>query len=494
MAQSDRDIYYQLAAGGRQLVANFPKFTEAQRLAIPIILDSQAVLLIARTASGKTEAVMSPLLTLLSKGKWEGKPSIIYLAPTRALVNDLYARLHTPLTGFVDVGRRTGEYREPDNQVLITTPESLDSMLVRGWKQGRHFLKNVRAIVLDELHLLAESARGTQLQILLARLDAITGRPVLRIGLSATVPDPKGMALRFLGSGASILIGSGRRGIEIHGCEEPGDIPPRGPGLDLFARIFLRCGKDASSYGSVFKRLIELRKKHNGLKALVFVPSRARCDTLSAALRKYMDGRAPLSVRAHHGSLERALREETEKQMAESNEAIIVATSTLEVGIDIGDVNVVVLDGPPSSVASLLQRVGRGNRRTNSVFVLPVVHNDVEALTMASMLRSADTGDLDPYPQTAHYSVALQQLASIMKQMVRNPLREDVIKFCSSASIVIEIISNPPTLFLRIFNCLACLNIIVNNCFCDLITFKPLVCCRGTRCHVFLYKLTQIFF
>ena len=113
-AATDQELFDQLEAGGRELLGNFPSLTEAQRLAIPEILARRPLLLIARTASGKTEAVLGPLLTLLKKERWVGRPSILHIAPTRALVNDLHRRLEVALGGYVEVGRRTGEYREVD--------------------------------------------------------------------------------------------------------------------------------------------------------------------------------------------------------------------------------------------------------------------------------------------------------------------------------------------------------------------------------------------
>lgn len=426
LVDQDRDIFQRLAAGGRRLVADFPGFTEAQRLAIPDILDRRPTLLVARTASGKTEAVLAPLLTLLTIDRWEGRPSVLYVAPTRALVNDLHRRLEGLLEAYLDVGRRTGEYREPDSQLLITTPESLDSMLARGWSKDGHRLAGVRAIVLDELHLLADSPRGTQLQVLLARLDRITGVPLLRVGLSATVPDPTGLAHRFLGSSASVRVGAGHRSLEIDGCRDDSDVPARGEGVDPLSRRFLRASPGPDGYASLAQRLVELRRELQRLKVLVFVPSRSRCDLLSATLSRHLQGSVPVRVFAHHGSLDKSYRERTEQGMANSDEAIAVATSTLEVGIDIGDVGLVVLDGPPGSVSSLLQRIGRGNRRSSSTFVVPVAHNDVEAVTLASLLRAAMDGELDPCPEAAHYSVAIQQAASIMKQSTGHPRLERI--------------------------------------------------------------------
>lgn len=421
MALSDRDIYQRLRGAGKHLVANFHGFTPAQRLAIPEILDQKNVLLVAGTASGKTEAVLAPLLTVFTENQWKGKPSILYVAPTRALVNDLHSRLGEKLSGYLSVGRRTGEHHEQGCDLLITTPESLDSMLVRLWEKDGHYLRHARAVVLDELHLLSESARGTQLQILLARLERVTRQHLMRIGLSATVADARSLAIRFLGQDASVQIDSGSRSLEIDGLAPRLDLPPRGQGLDPLAELILRSPEDPQFAARIARRLLKVRDERGVLKALVFVPSRAKCDKLSTELKAFLEQEGAIEVRAHHGSLSREAREDTEHKMASRDEGVVVCTSTLEVGIDIGDVSVVVLVGPPGSVAALLQRIGRGCRRFDHVFVLPIAMNSAEALILASMLRSAVTGDLDPVPWTCHYSVAIQQLASILKQAKKKP-------------------------------------------------------------------------
>jgi superfamily II DNA/RNA helicase len=415
-ACSDVDLFGRLAGAGQKVLGRFQRLTEAQRAAIPPLLDHRPVLLVARTASGKTEGVIAPLLTLASQERWRGAPSILYVAPTRALVNDINDRLGTALSGFVDVGRRTGEYREPDRQLLVTTPESLDSMLARGATPGGHVLRHVRAVVLDELHLLAESARGTQLQVLLARLDEVAEGPVLRAALSATVPTPERLAWRFLGPDAVVCQVPGARPLRIDRSGGDGPLPGRGDGIDPLASQLWRVSRGDAGYALLAERLLAIRRASGKLKALVFVPSRARCDRLTADLTRALAGRAPVEVHAHHGSLDQQRREATELALSDAEESIAVATSTLELGIDVGDVGLVVLDGPPGSVSSLLQRTGRANRRSSEVFVVPVVANDVEACILASLLRSSVQGELDPLPEVAHFSVAIQQLASLLFQ------------------------------------------------------------------------------
>jgi ATP-dependent helicase Lhr and Lhr-like helicase len=169
----------------------------------------------------------------------------------------------------------------------------------------------------------------------------------------------------------------------------------------------------------VLPELLLARRKSGPLKAIVFVPSRSRCDSLAAALSKVLSRTSPVKVVAHHGSLSKPEREAAERLLNDSHESVAVATSTLEIGIDIGDISSVVLEGPPGSVSSLLQRVGRANRRGGATHVLPLAGNDVEAAILASMLRSALRGELDPSESPRHYSVAIQQIASILKQTPR---------------------------------------------------------------------------
>ena len=429
----DVDLFNRLGGAGRAVLGSFGGLTEAQRLAIPCILRREPVLVVARTASGKTEAVLAPLLTLKEREEWKGRPSILYLAPTRALVNNIYERLERSLRGFTDVGRRTGEYREPDNELLVTTPESLDSMLVRGRRApGEHLLSGVRAVVLDELHMFAESPRGTQVRVLLARLDRVVGVPVLRIGLSATVENPTVLAQAYLGPSAKPLVSTGHRPLIVDGVAAQSWCARRDAEVDPAAALIARAGA-GGDYSSLARRLTLLREELGGLKALIFVPSRSRCDAVAGAVAQHLQGYVPFAVFAHHGSLDKINRERTEAALRESDESITVATSTLEAGIDIGDVNLVVLDGPPPSVSALLQRVGRGSRRSGTVRVLPIARNSVEAVTIASMLRAAISGEIDPTPTVAHFSVAIQQLASMFAQAKGPPGRAVIESIFSAA-------------------------------------------------------------
>lgn len=418
---TDQEIYRSLTSpSAKHLLGQFSGLTEVQRRAIPTIVGRTRSLLIAPTASGKTEAAAGPLVELKWRERWIGHRSILWVAPTRALVNDIHRRLAIELAGYESIGRRTSEHHEPECDILVTTPESLDSMLARGTDRdgvGRHLLHATQAIVLDELHLLAESARGTQLQILLERLDRVTSQAVLRVALSATVADAHGVARRFLGPNAVVVLARGGRALRVDRRSGDGPLPVRGEsGIDSLVSDIWRSERPENV---IAERLLSIRGCGEPLKALVFVPSRKRCDELAAALDETIARRTPVRVLAHHGSLSQGHREGTEAALSVEREAVAVATATLELGIDIGDVSLVVLEGPPGSVSSLLQRIGRANRRGNAVHVVPVARSLAEACMLASMIRAAERGELDPTPLAAHYSVAIQQLASFFYQKRR---------------------------------------------------------------------------
>ena len=245
----------------------------------------------------------------------------------------------------------------------------------------------------------------------------MTAQPVLRLALSATVADANGLAQRFLGpQGVTLCVGGGRA-LRVDRRSGDGPLPGRGQGgVDPMVSEIWRSGRPEDV---IAERLLSIRGPDDPLKALVFVASRRRCDELAAALDESITRRTPVRVLARHGSLSQGHREATEATMGVEREAVVVATATLELGIDIGDIGLVILEGPPSSVSSLLQRVGRANRRGNEVHVVPVARSVADVCILASMIRAAGGGELDPTLVTAHYSVAIQQLASLLYQKRR---------------------------------------------------------------------------
>ena len=399
---SDPEIARLLPRTWDPFLGRFGRLTQVQREAIPEILGGGDVLVCAPTATGKTEAVCAPLIErhLSRTDPWR----IVYVSPTRALVNDLAARLSGPMQQLgVRVTRRTGDHKDSlkgPAMVIITTPESLDSLLCRGRRGADdHVLFGVDAVVLDEVHLLFGSPRGEQVRWLLERLRRViaqaarqgaTGSDSLQVvALSATVQEPSDIASTFLRSAVTVTVGGGRT---IEAVSPDVQIPA--PELALPAY---------------------LRGTARGEKVLVFSNARRRVDQLSSALATTL---APLGyhVHAHHGSLSQAVREETETAARDYDKVVVCATSTLEIGIDIGDIDLVVLDGPAPDLPGLLQRVGRGNRRTSQTRVMACAGSLGESIVHAAMIDAVRSGWLGPSQRGPQYAVAVQQIASYIFQ------------------------------------------------------------------------------
>ena len=359
----------------------FANLREAQEATIEPLLDNRNVILTSGTGSGKTEAVMAPLVNKYWRKAIETDSLfLLYIAPTKALVNDLEKRLHPPLAALnLRVGVRHGDRDDLKSgatpHILITTPESLDVMLFR--KDSA--LQSLRAVVIDEVHLLYNTQRGLQLSILLRRLEQKISHKIQCAALSATVGDLSHVRDFLLGPGtdADLLAFSATRSIDAQ----------------------IRHIADIGQLCSLVRRLTEGRKT----KLLVFANSRRECERLSEALH----GIEPLrnSVFTHYSSQSPELRLDIEQKFALIDTAICIATSTMELGIDIGDIDVVLLWGLPTGVDSFLQRIGRGNRRSNKTNVVCLVPDNstaiaIDALHFASLLETAKKGDFpvqEPY-------------------------------------------------------------------------------------------------
>ena len=384
----------------------FPRLTDIQVRAVPAIVTGDDVLICAPTGTGKTEAYVSPVVERLLTDSLAGEhPSgersltrrssrerssvegggglrFVIVSPTRALANDLHRRLAPVFeTLGVPFGRYTGEHKEryagrmPD--VAVTTPEALDSMLSR--RPG--VLATVAAIALDEIHVLDGTARGDQLRVLLHRLEGVADRPPQRLAASATVPDPHTLAARYLR--APRVVAS------------PGGRPIR-------ARAFTGRGVGDMA------RHVDVLAEGGCRKVLVFCNSRRDVEELAFGLRGAT--RFAAAVHPHHGSLARAERERTERRFLEAPAAVAVATLTLELGIDIGSVDYVLLSGPPSSVSSLLQRIGRGGRRSEGPARAGYAFTDeAERMLFRALLGCAARGDLCADATDFRPSVLVQQ-------------------------------------------------------------------------------------
>ena len=405
MNELERDV--QIAAALPRVwpyfFAPFGRLTAVQRQAVLPILRGEDVLVMSATASGKTEAACAPLIEryIGNRNPW----TILYISPTRALVNDLFERLHLPMSQLnLRVERRTGEYHpHGDRQinVLLTTPESFDSLLCRGRtnKPDGHKLACVSAVVLDEIHLLHGSARGEQVKWLIERLRRLrlqakrekwtTDDQIQIVALSATVPSPEEVLRAYLPGGEKVIVPGSRTIENVNAPDGNSEVETALP-----------------SY------LASLERPE---KVLVFANKRTRVDSLTAFLRRELK---PLgySALAHHGSLDQSERESTEQAVKTQARIVVVATSTLEIGIDIGDIDLVVLDEPPPDIPSLLQRIGRGNRRSQTTRVMSCNSGPLATLISSAMLDAARDGWLGSGEWGPQYAVARQQVASYIFQ------------------------------------------------------------------------------
>ncbi len=355
-----------------------------QRRAIPAIAAGGDVLLCSPTASGKTEAYAAPAAerTLAVGG---GGLRVLVVSPTRALANDLERRLAGPLELVgVGHGRYTGEHKQrpmgglPD--FTITTPEALDSLLAR----RSVLLAGIEILVLDEIHVIDNTARGDQLRCLLERLDGVTAKRAQRVAVSATVDRPEEFAARYLKE-PEVIVEPGARGLKVRAFD--------GIGIDDVARHLDELA------GAGFR------------KVLVFCRGRNQVELYSAKLARRT--RFAGQVFAHHGSLAKAQRERTERLFQSAPAAVCFATSTLELGIDIGTVDYVLLIGLPSDVASLLQRIGRGNRRAGASRAGYAAEDAGEAQLFQTLFRLASRGELCAGPYGFRPAVLLQQALSL---------------------------------------------------------------------------------
>jgi ATP-dependent helicase Lhr and Lhr-like helicase len=405
--------------------ARYGNFTPVQVAAIPPILDGRNTLVMAATAAGKTEAALAPLLERhlhwVSAHGSEPALRLLYIAPTRALVRDLYERLAPALAALnITLVMKSGDTgpvsaTNPPT-VLITTPESTDSLLTR---TPRLFTK-MRAVVIDEIHLFDNTPRGDHLRCLLRRGETIQHyhsqqtdqviAPFQRVALSATLPDPDGVAARYLAPTEE--TGSQPALVEITGSRPLAAVIRPLYGLDdLVAALTERATGEAG-----------IRK------SLIFCNTRNEVEQVAAYLRQQLPFAAAVFV--HYSNLDPALRRQVEDDFALAPVALCVCTSTLELGIDIGSIDEVVLIGPPPTVSAFLQRIGRGSRRRAVTQVLCLARSPLELLHFQALVDLArqDAGatrHLRAFAPTYHFrpSVLVQQAFSILKQSPTGALR-----------------------------------------------------------------------
>ena len=356
----------------------FDSLTEIQKLAIPAILEGQNCLIIAPTGSGKTECATIPIFSKLKTRKIPNKIKVLYITPLRALNRDIFKRIiNYAENEELKIEIRHGDTSQANRKriadnppdILITTPETLVNLLSQ--KKHLESLSDLEWVVIDEVHELLASERGSQLSLSLERLQIKTKNEIHRIGLSATVGNPE-EAGRF-------LVGSERKFELIH------DTSLRNYDVDV---VFVDGIMD-----DVAVEIIEYVKKEKITSpVLLFTNSRGESERLSSILKQ----KTSLNVELHHGSLSRQVREETEDILREGKSGIVVCTSSLELGLDIGSVELVIQYGSPRQVSKFMQRIGRSkHNRGDSARGLIITESADDEFEIQAIIERIKEGSIE---------------------------------------------------------------------------------------------------
>ncbi|MGM9997778.1 MAG: DEAD/DEAH box helicase [Candidatus Bruticola sp.] len=395
------------------------------------ILQGKSAVISSCTASGKTEAYLAPLTERWFEPMRAGRLCVLIICPTRALANDLVKRISVPLEHCaIKVLLRTGDHPTPIRDkkagVLVTTLESLDSLLCR-WAAE---LIQVKTVVFEELHVAEGTARGDQLAVLAERLDVLLhcakakqiegtlgrlGLSLQRLAVTATPGNSEIINRKYLG-GHGIVI-ENRQGLDL--------------AVDFSRPVAFEAPahitKEQLGCLAVFRSCIKYCSEHNCRKMLVFVRSRAEAEQLVSIKKYLMVNPFGEAVFSHHGSLGTEQREKTEKNFAALPSAICFATSTLEVGIDIGDVDAVALTVPPPDVNAFLQRAGRSGRRGQVPRILCLYFNELEKLCYSHLVEAARKAQLCSEHPPFLSSVLVQQAVSLVCQSSNDMINESAL-------------------------------------------------------------------
>jgi len=414
----------------RWLEARFGRPTEVQSRAWAITAQRRHALITAPTGSGKTlAAFLSAINELVVEGLARGLDDtvhVLYVSPLKALSNDIRKNLQQPLAGIraqlqamglpdpgIRDALRTGDtpaaererMRRKPPHILVTTPESLYILLTSA--SGRAMLKSVKTLIVDELHALAGVKRGAHLALSLERLQALCEHPPLRIGLSATVKPLDAMA-RFLVGDRS------NEGTNEVAIIDAGHVRERDLALEL-PRSPLAAVMAGEVWAELYDRLAELVAQHR--TTLIFVNQRRVAER---AARHLAERLGEEHVAAHHGSLAREHRLAAEQRLKSGSLKALVATSSLELGIDIGDIDLVCQLGSPRAINALLQRVGRAGHAIGAIpkgRLFPLALDDL--LECAALLDAVQRGELD------RIRVPHQPLDALAQQVVAEVACQD---------------------------------------------------------------------
>ncbi|HEY0503012.1 MAG TPA: DEAD/DEAH box helicase [Lysobacter sp.] len=398
----------------------FPAPTPAQELAWPAIRSGRNTLVAAPTGSGKTLTAFMTAIDMLVRqglanagtpGLFAGESAtlpdetfVVYISPLKALSNDIRINLEAPLAGIreelaamglpdveIRTAVRTGDTPQAERaltrrkppHILVTTPESLYVLL--GSESGRAMLSTVRSVIVDEIHAVAASKRGSHLALSIERLEALCGHRLTRVGLSATQKPIEAVARYLVGTAAVATDGTPDCEIVDIGYTRRRDLALELPPTPLSAVM------SNDQWEQVYTRLTELVEQHR--TTLVFVNTRRMAERAAHNLAQKLGREA---VAAHHGSLSKELRLDAEQRLKRGELRVLVATASLELGIDIGDVDLVCQLGSPRSIAAFLQRVGRSGHHVGGTpkgRLFPQTRD--ELVECAALLDGVRRGELD---------------------------------------------------------------------------------------------------
>ena len=391
--------------------------TEPQQKTIPKILAGKNVLLISPTATGKTEAAMLPILDMLVRSqRREPGIKVLYITPLRALNRDMLDRLEwwcnsldlrlAVRHGDTGVRERAIQSKRPPD-ILITTPETLQAILA-GWVMRRN-LQSLKWVIVDEVHEMADSKRGSQLSLALERLRVIIGRDFQIIGLSATIGSPEKVANFLVGNGRHVEIVK----VPVARMMELKVIFPEPEPQDYEFASILFTHPEVAARLRIIRQLIEQHRS-----VLLFTNTRAISEVLASRF-KVWDMNFPVSI--HHGSLAKPSRIAVERGLKNGKLKGVICTSSLELGIDVGRIDLVIQYMSPRQVTRLIQRVGRSGHRLGRVakgIIITMDSDDtLEALVIA---RMAYEEELEPVaiPEKP-YDVLTHQIAGLLMKRKR---------------------------------------------------------------------------
>jgi ATP-dependent Lhr-like helicase len=369
-----------------------------QDLVIPKVVAGDHLIILAPTAGGKTESAFFPALSRMLTENWTGL-SVLYVCPIKALLNNLDGRLSRYCNllgrksalwhGDVGTSARRKILRNPPD-CLLTTPESLEVMLVSRSVDDQRMFGELKMIIVDEVHAFAGDDRGWHLLSVLERVSKLAGQEIQRIGLSATVGNPEVLLTWIAGNC------DGKKSVAY---PPPSEAAPADVQIDYVGSL--------ENAATVISRL------HRGEKRLVFLDSRAGTEELGLMLKSY-----GVNAFVTHSSLSQEERHRTEKAFAQESDCVIVATSVLELGIDVGDLDRVIQIDAPLTVASFLQRMGRTGRRAGTVRNCLMLATKPERLLQAAALTELwESGFVEPIvPPPEPFHILSQQLMALALQ------------------------------------------------------------------------------